>query len=726
MADNNELSWDLASNVEKCYDEVINYLEWTPEYWQFINLLDSLDKSISNYLYSILYNVPDDFYKYLKKWHDREDAESHILKMVLKDKIPDDAKCSINSLIDRYSSRIVDLAKCWDSLSKVEDKLCEDEILPPDSEKFSWIVTNTGKNKSKNIDNDDDRFYVDKVLLLSSVLSDMWIDLESGIHISTSKNNPNNVRKFPYKALYVRDMDVTILINPWFGDAPWCQEATFVFSGDKIPVGIWKDQFISEYAPISIKFDSNRIFQWKQKLKKALRDCQKLEKRIEIIKTKFQNPEVRDDWFSRNTSDRNKFFIDLGNWLKIGYVGIARLFLDPDYNDANWIFKSKHLIFNDENFCNLSEAIFWKDDPYLNILRNKWKFVEILRSVYRKNSADLDKILSCSAVYKKNSDAIKNIFFNWMLENDMFLKIEEFIKKWLSDDCEIDDKYLDWLKTDLQKFLNSLLPKSFDWMIWLLWWNTDCLEWWYLHALFQSENDWEKYFKNWELINCNEVFIKEFIKFLKSVYNAKTTDFKNLISSWWSYQKYFADIVKILYDAFLSGKFKWCFKNTIKSNWEFHDDDFESIIRSWMPKSFDWFIVKLWWDKKCLEWWYAIALLEWRWDEYLKNWEYINENQENFVSFLKSNRNKIAHYLSSEDVYIANRDNIIKLLTVWVDKDVKFLKCFIQWLPGRFKSLIYKLWWNPKCLEWKYVIALLEWRWDEYLYQWKNRTWKIK
>ena len=696
MINKNELSPDLASNVEKYYNEVINKLEWTPEYWDFMNSLGSLDKSISDYLYSILYDVPDDFYKYLNKWADREEAESHILKMVLKDKISDDAKCSINSLIDRYSVRIADLAKCWESLSKVKDNLSKEVILPPDpdSNGFRWIVSNTDVTKTKNV-----KEYaptpVDKILLLSSLLNDIWIDLETGVDITTSKNNPNNVRKFPYKAFYVHDLDVTILITPWFGDAPWYQDTTFVFSGDKIPFGIWKNEFIEKYtseecSPVSIKFYSNKIFQWKERIKKALlRDCKKLDEKIEIARSKFQDSKVRDDWFSRNTTNRNKFFIDLGNWVRVGYIGIARLFLkDID----------KPLLFNDENFCSISEFIFWKNDSYLNILRNKWNFVNILRSVYWKKSVDLNKLLTSTSAYKKNFDGIKGIFLDWMLENEMFLEIKDFIKQWLADDFEINDEYLDWLKADLEKFLNLWLPTSFDWMVWLLWWNTACLESWYLQALLCSKNEWDKYFDIWEFVNSNEIFENEFISFLKSVYKAKTKDFKKLISSWLTYKENRDEIMKFLYKAFLLGKFKWRFKNTIKTRWKFLDDNYKSIFNLWMPESFDWLIARLWWNKKCLECWYLWALLEWhlQWDKYFEMWEYIKENQKNFVSFLKANWEKIKDYFSWENTYQANRKNIIEILTVWTNKDAKFIEWFTQWLPGSFKSLIHNLWWDPK------------------------------
>jgi hypothetical protein len=123
------------------------------------------------------------------------------------------------------------------------------------------------------------------------------------------------------------------------------------------------------------------------------------------------------------------------------------------------------------------------------------------------------------------------------------------------------------------------LPKSYLWLITLLWGNYKCLEWWYVKALIQW--NWDLYFNNREIENNKKIKNKqEFIDFFNQL---SDTD-KNMILNYNSYIE-------------LAKKYPN------------------------LPKSYRWLITLLWGNNKCTEWWYAKALIQWNWDLYFNNRE---------------------------------------------------------------------------------------------------------
>ena len=233
------------------------------------------------------------------------------------------------------------------------------------------------------------------------------------------------------------------------------------------------------------------------------------------------------------------------------------------------------------------------------------------------------------------------------------------------------DKYntrINQLKWEEQEIFDWF-PKSFRWLIPLLWWDISCHNWWYVIALLESEEAGKQYLQQKEEEEKNKLTWDD----IREIYRT----YKDGI------QQFFSNASK--------------YKTRISQlKWE------EKEIFDWFPKSFQWLVPLLWWDKTCTEWWYVIALLESEeaGKQYLQQKEEEEKNKltwDDIREIYRTYKDKIQQFFSYPNKYNI-RINQLK----WEEKEI------FDWFPKTFGSLISLLWWDKTCTEWWYVIALLE------------------
>jgi len=278
--------------------------------------------------------------------------------------------------------------------------------------------------------------------------------------------------------------------------------------------------------------------------------------------------------------------------------------------------------------------------------------------------------------------------FSWDVVRAMYAKYYEEIQNYFISDVKYRKRIKDLEQTDRFKNLDKkdkgffrLFPPKFEWLVPLLWWDAKCLEWKYVKALMTSAEAGGEYLKSKKELTWEEI---------RQIY----TDHEGEV------QKYFNN----------DGKYRERIKEILKWN-----DENNPFI--WFPECFQWLISKLWWDTKCHQWEYVIALLESAeaGAEYLKSkkeltWKEIRQ-------IYRDHKGEMQKYCSNNGKYAERIVEISK----WDDKNKPFI-----WLPKSLKWLIAKLWWDKTCQQWWYAIALLESeeKGAEYLKSKKELTWE--
>jgi hypothetical protein len=293
------------------------------------------------------------------------------------------------------------------------------------------------------------------------------------------------------------------------------------------------------------------------------------------------------------------------------------------------------------------------------------------------------------------------------------------------------------------------IPKSYMWLIPLLWWSVKCLQWWYVQTLIKW--NWDEYLTNRErnINKTDEEKKQEFIDFYNQLpkedkkmifgrisyirltqrYSNIPNTYRWLISLLWGNNKcvqwwYIKALIEWTWDKYLKNR-ESINNKKIKTKQEFIDfynqlpeedktmiidktDTYEKRVKNNpnVPNTYRWLISLLWGNVKCLQWWYVQALIEWTWDDYFKDRASINnkkiKTKQEFIDFYNQ--------LPEED-----KTMIISGINTYRKTAKKY-----PHIPKSYWWLVALLWGNITCEQWWYIQALIEWTWDDYLKEWKK------
>jgi len=224
----------------------------------------------------------------------------------------------------------------------------------------------------------------------------------------------------------------------------------------------------------------------------------------------------------------------------------------------NWYIQLNYFLGNTKIWIKNNENIVGVNFDYENITNWKSKMNYYL---FEKQETDKPLIWEKINVEKfvKRQDFV-----------DFYEQLPEAEKKMVIGSS---DKYKELAKT------YSNIPKTYVWIISLLWWKAGCFEWWYIEALLKWEEEWKRYYEKRKKINSKKIRTREgFLDF---------------------YER-------------LSEEEK---KMAIKGEYEY-----KKLLKNYpnISKTYGWLISLLWWKAGCLGWWYVEALLKWEeeWKRY--------------------------------------------------------------------------------------------------------------
>jgi len=218
-------------------------------------------------------------------------------------------------------------------------------------------------------------------------------------------------------------------------------------------------------------------------------------------------------------------------------------------------------------------------------------------------------------------------------------------------------KNLKW--EDKEKF--GVFPISFDWLIWLLWWDIDCRQWEYVKTLLESRQAGEEYFKARKENKENKLTLEEF----KKIYQDNESEIQQHFISSTAYTERIENL-------------KW--------------EDLKKFGR--FPPGFGWLIWLLWWNTGCRQWEYVKALLESRQagEEYFKARKKNKEGKEKYKLTWYDARamyakyyEEIQKYFIGEGTYKKRIENL-KQTDRFKNLNEEEQKIF-RWFPHSFATL---------------------------------------
>ncbi len=394
---------------------------------------------------------------------------------------------------------------------------------------------------------------------------------------------------------------------------------------------------LKNYQAQNKKINNTKIYQAMHSRNFELRNV--LESRIMQIATgdKMSISDLLDQCIAHLNKilDNQENMEDILKKMKICYKKVEDTILPPDEKPIqtgswNWWIEKREW-YNK----------FWL---LLNLLREKWIYTDDLYVAIGVNQKNQMREQSYLYIYIprinktiliNNSYGEKTFIYNWYIQLNYFLgntKIwiknnenivgvnfdYENITNWKSKmnyylfEKQETDKPLIWEKINVEKFVKRQdfvdfyeclsdeeknmaikgaheyeklaenypnIPKTYGWLIPLLWWTVKCWRWWYVEALLKWDEEWKKYYEERKKINSKKIRTREgFLDFYERLSEAER---KMVVGSFAKYKE--------LAKTYLN-----------------------------IPKSYEWIISLLWWNNKCLGWWYVEALLKWEeeWKRY--------------------------------------------------------------------------------------------------------------
>ena len=130
-----------------------------------------------------------------------------------------------------------------------------------------------------------------------------------------------------------------------------------------------------------------------------------------------------------------------------------------------------------------------------------------------------------------------------------------------------------------------------------------------------------------------------------------------------------------------------------------NQEKLKEYFGEWMLSSLVWLISLLWWNTRIQRWAYVIALLEWKWEEWEKNWEETKEKNKITPDYVRKRYQEADEHIKN----LFNGVNKYKRK----ENQIALKERFGEWMPWTFRWLIKLLWWNPKIQIWEYVKALI-------------------